>query len=143
MNGKIVGTVLIGLAVIAGAALYYLQVYHFYDEVAYGTSGGVVVTRVDGEPGEIAVRDVSAIDANSSPIRFRACFVTDVPVEEMISDFQTYPDAEPLNAPGWFTCFDAVDLGAARDRVLVFLEHHADRGSGHRLPRGRTHRVWD
>jgi hypothetical protein len=34
-----------------------------------------------------------------------------------------YPDAEPLNAPGWFDCFDAAAIGAdlARGEAVAFL----------------------
>ena len=34
MNGKIVGTVIMVSALVAGAALYYLQVYGFYEEAS-------------------------------------------------------------------------------------------------------------
>ena len=42
MNGRIVGTIIMITAVVAGAALYYLQVYGFYREVSDAEAGQVL-----------------------------------------------------------------------------------------------------
>ena len=74
MSGKIVGIVILVSALIAGAALYYLQIYGFYHEVPEAKVELVSLT--SQEPEEIAAENLQAIDADSSPIRFRACFTT-------------------------------------------------------------------
>jgi hypothetical protein len=111
MNEKVIGIFLVVLGLIAGAAMYWLQVYAFYEEVRLASDGGDVVmrvTRADGTVTDMAVSGFSGIDADSSPIRFRACFLTTVEP----SGLALYPDPTPLVAPGWFDCFDAAALGA-------------------------------
>jgi hypothetical protein len=111
--GKVLSIAILAAALIAGVALYYLQVYHFYDEVRPVSEGGTVEMRItvaSGETRTLPVRDFDGIDADSSPIRFRACFETDLPPE---AGLVPYERAEPLNAPGWFDCFDAQAIGAA------------------------------
>ena len=73
MNGaRIAISAIVVSALIAGIALYYLQVYAFYDEV---TDGGVELTPVTSDLAEpILFADFQAIDADSSPLRYRACF---------------------------------------------------------------------
>lgn len=120
MNGKLVGGALVGAGVIAGAGLYYLQVFHFYDRVDPAT----VTLRATTSAGDTVVldaRDVAAIDATSSPIRFRACATFD-PVPDFTA-LTPYPDAEPLTAPFWFDCFDAAAIATAlaEDRAQAFL----------------------
>jgi len=121
--GKILGIAILATALIAGAALYYLQVYHFYEEVRPVSEGGNVemrITLADGGAVALPVRDFEGIDADSSPIRFRACFETDLPQGAALVPYEA---AEPLNAPGWFGCFDAGAIGAALldDRARAYL----------------------
>lgn len=110
--GKILAGVIVIVALVAGAAMYYLQVYHFYFEVRPVAEGGTVeirITLTDGSVIALPVQDFRGIDADSSPIRFRACFETALPQD---LGFQPYPAAVPLTAPGWFDCFDAKAIGA-------------------------------
>mgnify|MGYP000016458188 CR=1 FL=1 len=44
MSGKLIGILLVGLGLIAGAAMYWLQVYAYYDEVTLAADGGTVET---------------------------------------------------------------------------------------------------
>lgn len=111
--GKILGIAILLVALLAGGALYYLQVYHFYREVQLASNGGEVtmkITLAGGEVIDLPAREFRAIDADSSPIRFRACFTASLPQD---AGFVSYDAAEPLNAPGWFDCFDAQEIGAA------------------------------
>jgi hypothetical protein len=111
MSGKAVGILLVALGLIAGGAMYWLQVYAFYHEVRLASDGGDVTiraTRADGTIEDIPVVDFHGIDAESSPIRFRACFVTSAAQNGLA----LYPSAQPLVAPGWFDCFDAAAIGA-------------------------------
>ncbi len=111
MSGKLIAGFLVGIALIAGAAMYYLQVYAFYEDVALTRDGGAVTINIttNGESLiELPVNDFRGIDADSSPIRFRACFTTQLPMDV---GFKVPEDAVPLNAPGWFDCFDAARIG--------------------------------
>ena len=72
MSGKIVGIVILVAALIAGAALYYLQVYGFYTTVPDSEAPDIRLVAQDGDASEpIAYTAFQAIDADSSPIRFR------------------------------------------------------------------------
>lgn len=113
MAGKILAVILIASGLLAGAAMYYLQVYGFYDDVAGDPGRDVVLLPLGGDtPQPIAYRSFEAIDADSSPIRYRACFKTDLTPAELAQLFEPSAQQDPRNAPGWFGCFDAEALGA-------------------------------
>ncbi len=117
-------------ALIAGAAMYYLQIYAFYDEVVpTGTDDVQLTSLVTGQPEPILYEDFQAIDADSSPIRYRACFTTPLSQAMLTETYQPYEGAEPLVAPGWFDCFDADEIGAALSEgtALAFMgtENHS------------------
>ena len=121
--GKILAIAILVTALLAGGALYYLQVYHFYREVQLASNGGEVemkITRADGGVIDLPAPGFRGIDADSSPIRFRACFDAVLPQDVALAP---YEDAEPLNAPGWFECFDAQAIGAALEegRARAYL----------------------
>jgi hypothetical protein len=95
VNGSIIAIVLVVWpALIAGGAMYYLQVYAFYDRS--GADGGTVTLRaVRGRHGQDPVSDFRGIDADSSPD----------PLPRLLSTADAgraaiYPNAVPLNAPG-------------------------------------------
>jgi hypothetical protein len=123
MGKFLAGAILIS-ALVAGAAMYYLQVYHFYEEVAAtGTDDVQLTSLVSGAPEPVLYDEFQAIDADSSPIRYRACFTTPMSHAMLTETSEMFERAEPLNAPGWFDCFDAQALGAALEdgRALAFL----------------------
>ena len=104
MGKFLAGAILIS-ALVAGAALYYLQVYHFYEEVAAtGTDDVQLTSLVTGAPEPVLYDAFQAIDADSSPIRYRACFTTTMSHPMLTETYELYDRAEPLNAPGWFDC---------------------------------------
>ena len=114
MMGKILAAVLGLSAVVAGVSLYYLQVYGFYDEVTPTPGQDVVLSPLDGTaPLAIPYDGFQAIDADSSPIRYRACFTTDQRPDALAAQFSVTDMHDPRNAPGWFDCFDAPAI--ARD----------------------------
>ncbi|QIE45741.1 histidine kinase [Pseudohalocynthiibacter aestuariivivens] len=122
--GKILATAIVACALIAGAAMYYLQVYAFYDEVAADGRTDVQITSlITGVPEPVLYDGFHAIDASSSPIRYRACFTTSMSHAMLTETFVLYDKAEPLVAPNWFDCFDAKALGTALEegRALAFL----------------------
>ena len=123
MMGKILGGVILAFALFAGAALYYLQVYAFYEEVDAPAEGIMLMPLGSGEGEVIPMGDFRAIDADSSPIRYRACFTTPYSLALLTETFQMVEDIEPRNAPNWFDCFDAAALGAELEAgtALTFL----------------------
>ena len=75
MTGKIMVISILLTSFIAGATMYYLQVYGFYQRVNVEQSKGISLVNLSTqEPEKIQVVNFQGIDANSSPIRFRACF---------------------------------------------------------------------
>jgi hypothetical protein len=74
-------------------------------------------------PETIPVADMRAIDATSSPIRFRACFTTPVSLATLTETYRLYDNPVPLNAPDWFDCFDAgaIDAALQSGAALAFL----------------------
>lgn len=123
MNGKIAAISIVVAGVIAGAALYYLQVYYYYEDVSAEVTS-IRLTPIQGDAAEaIPAEGITAIDATSSPIRFRACFTTPLSQAMLTETYRLYDRAEPLTAPGWFSCFDAEAIGTALEsgEALAFL----------------------
>ena len=100
------------IALTAGAVLYYLQVYAFYDEVAAKDVTIELTSVVTNEPEEIIADDFEGIDSQSSPIRFRGCFTTPMSQSLLTETYVSYDKATPLIGPGWFTCYNAKAIGA-------------------------------
>lgn len=105
MNGKIIVTSILLSALVGGIALYYLQIYGFYEPVE--AEEVALVSVVSDLPEPISIDNFQAIDAESSPIRYRACFTTDMSLALLTETFVGLEDATPRNAPHWFDCFDA------------------------------------
>ena len=77
-SGKIMASMLVLVAVLAGLAVWYLQVYGFYEDVDEITGASqMMVTLPDGATRPVTVSEFKGIDAESSPIRWRACFTLD------------------------------------------------------------------
>lgn len=124
MNGKIVGSVIVLAGLAAGAALYYLQVYGFYTSIPDRAGPDVqLVSLVSDEPEPILYEEFRAIDADSSPIRYRACFRTDMSFALLSETYVGMDEQTPRNAPGWFDCFDAEAIARELDAgtALTFL----------------------
>lgn len=114
--GKFLAILLTVCALGGGALMYYQQVYAYYDEVTPNGKTDVEITPLDGSaPTPIAYADFRAIDASSSPIRYRACFSTTLSLAELSDSYQPDTKAVPLTAPGWFKCFDAKEIGQAME----------------------------
>ena len=114
MSGKLLSIAILLSAALAGGALYYLQIYGFYEEVAESDLPDVMlVAQASGMPEPIDYAEFRAVDADSSPIRFRACFTTDADLEALSGQFQSAGAVIPRNAPGWFDCFDAAAIAQA------------------------------
>lgn len=133
MSGRWVALLLVGFAAVFGAALWYFQTRAYYrslppEAVQIGVPGE------DGTPIPLPLTEVQAIDAETSPLKFRACFRLGAGARETIAASPAHGRAEPLVAPGWFSCFDARsiarDLAAGRATALLGareIAHGADR----------------
>lgn len=123
MNGKIVGVVILISALVAGASLYYLQIYGFYEEATADVQEVRLMSLASQTPEAIPAAGITAIDAESSPIRFRACFTTTAPLASLSAAYVRLDRATPRNAPAWFDCFDAAAIGAdlQAGTALAFL----------------------
>ena len=124
MLGKIIVAVILGTALIAGGVLWYTAERAFYEEVAFQPGAEIrLVPLVGGQPEAIVVSGIEGIDADSSPIKFRACFTTPLSLAMLTETYKPYEGAEPLVAPRGFDCFDAAAIGKALEtgEALAFL----------------------
>lgn len=122
--GRLVILLLLFCALAAGAALYYLQVFGYYDMVEPDPGRDVqLMSMATDRPEPIPYEGFQAIDANSSPIRYRACFTTSANRETLTASYERVADATPRNAPFWFDCFDAEAIAKqiAAGTAQVFL----------------------
>ena len=105
--GKVAALVLLGSTIAAGAGMWYAQEYLYYDPIdPNGPDATIAVTTAAGEQ-PLPLAGFEGIDADSSPLRWRACATSDA----VPADALPFDDATPLNAPGWFACFDAGRIG--------------------------------
>ncbi len=124
MAGKLLVITLLLSTAIAGAALYYLQIYGFYYTVDAQPGQDVQLVVQDANtPQPIAYTGFQAINADSSPIRYRACFSTDLSLDNLSATYVASDKVEPRVAPDWFDCFDAKAIGTAisEGRARTFL----------------------
>ena len=112
MIARIIILGMVVIALIAGAAMYYLQVYAYYDDVSEQVENVQLTSVVTGEAEGILFENIKAIDSSSSPLRYRSCFDTGLSLALLTETFEIYDEAEPRVAPAWFDCFDAVRIGA-------------------------------
>ena len=120
--GRFLVILLLTSAALAGGGAYYLQVYGFYTQLP--EQGSVDLTPIGAASAQaFPVRNFRGIDADSSPIRYRACFDLDADPAQLTP----YPDATPLIAPRWFDCFDAGALTTAledgRAQAVMGVSH--------------------
>ncbi len=92
----------LAVAVAMGIGLWYsINSAYYYDVTD--------ITEMQVEGVAVSVRDYRGIDADTSPLKIRACFNLDRP---FVID-TTYQDAAvPLTPPSGFDCFDARKIGA-------------------------------
>lgn len=112
--GRILAVFLVVSAALAGGAMYYLQVWGFYDRLPAATEIALA-----GLEAPVPLTAHEGIDSQSSPLRRRECLrLAEVPEGLIPAD-----RPQPLNAPRWFGCFDApaisADLAAGRARAVV------------------------
>ena len=123
MTARIAVIAIVLASILAGVGIWYLQIYAYYEEVTPDGTTDVQLTTLSGEVEPIPYEDFRAIDADSSPIRYRACFTTPQSLSRLRDTYAVFDRAEPLVAPGWFDCFDAEAIGAqlASGAAVAFL----------------------
>ncbi|MDO5646737.1 DUF6446 family protein [Paracoccus sp. (in: a-proteobacteria)] len=108
-QGRIAISMLALSAVLAAIAVWYLQVYAFYDDVDEITGTQTLfITQADGELAPLPVRDFRGIDKSSSPLGYRACFTVD---HADLAGLPVFADPTPTIGPSWFRCFNARGVG--------------------------------
>lgn len=123
-NGTLVGGGIVLTSLLAGAAIWYLQLFGYYHEASFTPGEEIRLTPIIGDaPEVILAEDVRGIDADSSPLRFRACFSTPLSQAMLTETYRIYEEPVPLVAPYWFDCFDAEAIGKALENgeALAFL----------------------
>jgi hypothetical protein len=123
VSGRLAILALLLFAALFAAALWYFQTRAYYRwlDPAEVT---INLTPLAGGPSEtIAIDSVQAIDAPTSPLKFRACFTTRSSLAMLTETYAPAPEADPLVAPAWFDCFDAARIGAdlAEGAAVAFL----------------------
>lgn len=111
-------------ALAAGIAVYWLQEYAYYTPATFKTGAEIELTAIgSGQPETILTDHVEGIDATSSPLRFRACFHTDLSQAMLTETYKVYDLPQPLNGPSWFGCFDAgtIDRALQTGEAIAFL----------------------
>ena len=123
-NGKILAGAIVIVAAVAGIAMYWLQEYAFYTPAVFQPGREIRLTLIEsGQPEPILAEGITGIDADSSPLRFRACFTTPLTQAMLTETYKIYDGATPLNGPSWFDCYDAAKIGTALQagEAIAFL----------------------
>ena len=103
VNGSYVVTGLVGFTLLFGLGFWWFQTLAFYEETWTDS------VRIAGEV--YPVTEFRGIDAASSPLKMRACFLIRVEIRALEA-----LNPEPLVAPGWFKCFSARFIAENLDR---------------------------
>lgn len=111
VGGKSVSIAILATSIAIGGGVWYAYNYAYYEDVVDAQIEMTSIT--SGLPETIIADNVQAIDAFSSPIRFRACFDTPMSLSMLTETYEVFDGAEPLNPPPWFTCFDATAIAKA------------------------------
>ena len=111
--GRALIVAMLVLAAVVGAGMYYLQVYAYYEDVVAEVGDITLPVAIEGgDPIVVPFTNFRGIDSISSPLRYRACFDTDISMLTLAATAQALPFVEPRVAPRWFDCFNAAQLGA-------------------------------
>ena len=103
MSGKILVSMLLIFTVVFSLALYYFQVFAYYQNVDGGNS-----IKIRGKV--VPVEEYVGIDSNTSGLKLRGCFMAD---PQNFAYLPSFDDAKPLSAPFWFRCFDSKKIQLA------------------------------
>lgn len=123
-SGKLLGVMFVVVPLTFAIVMYWQQEYAYYHEALFQPGNEILLTPIESNlPEPILADNVQGIDAESSPLRFRACFHTPLTQAMLTETYRAYEGAVPLIAPEWFDCFDATAIGEALEKgeALAFL----------------------
>ncbi len=109
MKGSVLMGGLLGFALLFGAALWYAQNYAYY-RVTTPESFPIRLTLLNGTLDPVPARGFTILDADTSPLKFRACFTLENSLPMLTETYKIYDRATPLAPPSWFGCFDFKQL---------------------------------
>ena len=110
-SGRWIVLAILGITAVFAGAQWWFQTRAYYEPVALDA---LPVTLADGATITLPLTGAQAIDADTSPLRFRACLDVGPDVAaRLLAQGTPAADATPLVAPDWFECFDAEAIGAA------------------------------
>jgi hypothetical protein len=127
-SGRLIAIAIIAITAAFAGVLWYAQTRAYFETLG---QADLVVTLPTGDVVALAHTGFEGIDAASSPLRFRGCFVLDDAGMALIAASAPHPAPTPLVAPDWFECFNARALtealatGAA---MAVMSVHEVHRG---------------
>jgi hypothetical protein len=123
-SGRWIVVAILGITAVFAAGMWYAQTRAYYETV---DAVDLVVTTPLGVVLPLAHSGFQGLDADTSPLRFRACFTLDEAGRATVAAAAPHPAPEPLVAPAWFDCYDAraiteaIEAGEAR-AVMSFHE---------------------
>lgn len=110
-SGRWIVLAILGITAVFAGAQWWFQTRAYYEPVALEA---LPVTLADGETITLQPVGAEAIDADTSPLRFRACLDVGPDIAaRLAAGGVPAEDPTPLIAPDWFGCFDAEAIGAA------------------------------
>jgi len=127
-KGRWIVVAIFAVTAIFAAGMWYAQTRAFYITLE---TASLTVTTPAGDVVPLPYTDFRGIDADSSPLRFRACFTLDEAGMAAVARAATHSDPAPLVAPDWFDCYDARSLGEAIEASAaraVMSVHEVARG---------------
>ena len=122
--GRLLVALIVLSAAFGGAFLWYTAERAFYEPVAFQPGAEIRLVPLESKtPEAILVDKIEGINADSSPIKFRACFTTPLSLAMLTESFTIYEKPTPLIAPSWFKCFDAETIGTDLEsgKAVAFL----------------------
>ncbi|MBF9047562.1 histidine kinase [Rhodobacterales bacterium LSUCC0031] len=127
-SGRLIAMAIIGITALFAAVLWYAQTRAYFTTL---DRADLVVALPSGDRAALAHDAFVGIDAASSPLRFRGCFMLGATGLAQVAEAMPYPDPTPLIAPDWFDCYDAgVIVSGLADGTAraVLSEHDIHRG---------------
>jgi len=110
MKGSTLMGGMLGFTAVFAGTLWYFQNYAYYD-VSTPTDYTMPLVLAGQDVNEpILARDFTILNADTSPLKFRACFTVESSIPMLTETYQVYDAATPLKPPSWFDCFDVAQL---------------------------------
>lgn len=127
-SGRWIVVAIISITAIFAAGMWYAQTRAYYRTV---DQAALAVTTPAGDLLPLVHSAFQGVDADTSPLRFRACFTLGGAGLTTVARAATHPDPEPLVAPAWFECYDAREISeaiASGEARAVISVHEIARG---------------